>query len=187
MIEIEEKGASLRSTLKAMREELGAEVFSKVLNALPPGDFREAAIAGRVLAASWYPIRVHRELYAAIAKVAPNERGIPRRISVRSAEDDMRGIYAYVARLLRAETLAGIAPRVLSTYFRGPIITIEHVEQGEASLRFMGFHGFDADLWEGTVSGCETIMRMAGHRNVRCERMPLSRPEDSLVRLTWAV
>jgi hypothetical protein len=186
MTEIDEKGASLRSTLKAMREELGADTYSKVLAALPPGDFRDAALAGRVLAASWYPIRVHRELYAATRAVAPNEKNIPRRISARSAEDDMRGIYAYIARLLRPETLAGIAPRILATYFRGPVVTAEVVDSGHAMVRFVGFKGFDQDLWDGTLCGCETIIRMAGQRDVRSERKPLSRAEDALVRFSWS-
>lgn len=187
MAEIEEKGQALRSTLNAIRAELGQVAFDKMLDALPPSDFRDAALAGRVLAASWYPIRVHRDLYAAIAKVAPNERNIPRRISARSAEDDMRGIYSYIARLLSAETLAGIAPRILSTYFRGPVVTTEHVEPRAATIHFAGFRGFDNDLWDGTLCGCETIMRMAGHKNVQSERKSLSRLEDALVRFTWTV
>lgn len=186
MTEIEEKGAALRSTLGAIRDELGAEVLEKVLLALPESDFREAAKSGRVLAASWYPIRHRRELYVALGRVAPQERGLPRRISARATTEDMRGIYAFIVKLVTPTTLATYAPRVVATYFRGPSVSTEHIERGLVRFRFERFVGFDAALWEDMLSGCETILRIAGLSEVRSEIAEGGgRNPEALVSFCW--
>ncbi len=185
MGEIEEKGQALRSTLTAIREELGEAIFDKMLAALQPGEFRDAATSGRVLAASWYPIKHRRELYVALSSVT-QQRGLPRRISKRATTDDMRGIYAFVIKLASASTLASVAPRVLATYFRGPSVSTVHLEPGHVRYQFKDFRGFDAALWEDMTSGIETILSLSGLERVMSEVEEADRGDgDSLISIRW--
>jgi hypothetical protein len=158
------KGVAFFGVLEALKDLRGAEVEAAVRAALP-GEMGAALRLGTLLTSGWYPISWYRAFYATLVTVNGQGPGVVHELGRRSARRDVTGIYKLVFKVISVQTAFSQASRVARQYFKlGDMI----IEPGDhrATARYVGFTGFDANIWTDFAAGGEMVMELAGARDL---------------------
>lgn len=165
--EVEVKGIALRGVLDLATERVGPGFLDELKAALSPEHAQ--LLEGPLLAVSWYPIVIYRELHALAQKRLHRGTDLARELSRDAVARDFEGVYKVVAGALKPEWLMSFAPRQFKRYFKGPEALVEEARDGYARWRVSECHGFDASLWEDVVGGCVAILEACGAKRVRAK------------------
>jgi hypothetical protein len=160
------KGVAFRSTLTGLQRLRGEGVTRSVAEALS-GSLGESVRFGGLAASAWYPLSSYRELLATIRRVTRTGPELLRALGRESSYDDFRGVYRIIAFVLSPERLIQQAPRAWSLYFDAGSLDIVEARDGMASARLTGCFGFDRNVWERAMGGCQGLLEVCGAKNVR--------------------
>lgn len=165
MSEIEIKGVAIRTFFEVMREKTGPGVEAELRMELPARE-REA-LHDPVLAASWYPIGVYRELHRAAQRAAKGGSELSRQIGRDGVARDFQGVYRLLAGALQPHWLISWAPRMYGRYFRGGRLDVPEARKGFARGEWRGCVGFDKNLWLDMIGSSEASLEACGATHVR--------------------
>jgi hypothetical protein len=163
--EICTKGIGFRSFFSALERLRGDEVVTRTIERLPD-ELQEAVILGRIRASDWQPVSWYRELHHAARAVTCEGPELSRLIGYESTRDDFNGPLRALAFVLSPEALVRRGPRIFRTYFRPGEMYVLESRQGRVRAHWSGCAGFDLNLWNGVIGGCEGVLRICGARKV---------------------
>lgn len=159
------KGLQFRSFLRALGKIRGDRAVADTLAALRP-ELGDALRIGTLVTGGWYPLEWYRELHVAAQKATREGVELARAVSRAGIQDDFRGVYRLITFALSPQAIIRWAPRIVSLYFDTGGCVIERAEAGFARGRFVGFAGFDRNLWEDLIGGITGVMELAGGRQL---------------------
>jgi hypothetical protein len=164
--EIEIKGVAIRTFFQVVHDRKGdAEIEAELRRALPE---RESdALHSPVLASSWYPISIYRELHRAAQTLLKSGSELSRQIGHDGVARDFRGVYRVLAGVLQPHWLISWAPRMYNRYFRGGRLVVSEARAGFASGQWSGCIGFDKNIWLDMIGSCEASLEACGAQHVR--------------------
>lgn len=165
--EIEIKGVAVRTFFEVMRDRLPelSNVSHALRSELPERE-REA-LHDPVLAATWYPIGIYRELHLAAQRIAKGGSELSRQIGRDGVARDFQGVYKLLAGALQPHWLISWAPRMYGRYFRGGQLAVTEARKGFACGRWTGCAGFDKNLWLDMIGSSEAALEACGATHVR--------------------
>jgi hypothetical protein len=164
-VECEMKGLSLRNYVTTLASIRGEAVAAKVLASVSP-ELRAALQTGKILPSGWYPVAWKRELHAAGREVT----GEPRLAWTMGAEmtkRDLGGIYRAFLRIVSPRFVLSAGSRIFSTYFRPGSMRVVETRSGFVRVVFDGCAGFDRNMWQDVLGGCQATLEAAGANAVR--------------------
>jgi hypothetical protein len=159
------KGLSLRNYPKVLSELRGAEVTARMLSALPE-DLHSALESGKVIASSWYPVEWKRAMHRAAREVT-GEAGLAWIMGAEMTRRDLSGIYRAFMRVVSPRYVLSFGSQIFSTYFRPGRMRVLENRDGFVRVRFEGCEGFNLDMWQDVLGGCEATLQAAGGKSVR--------------------
>lgn len=176
------KGHGLRARM-AVYDKLVPGGSRAVLAAIEDPATREY-LSQPLLAASWYDLFAH----AALDFTAAELRKMPAWESVatasaQQAQDDARGIYALLLRLVSPHTLVQKLGKISSQYFDHGGLEVERLEGNGARMTRVGIANQLYWWWDGILEGyVRALFGLAGAKNLELHCGPLvtSAPEDPL-------
>lgn len=180
------KGHSLRQNLESVRSLFGDAILERVVQGLPR-EYQAGYRAGTLLASGWYPLEWHNELLKQAQLILPQVRDVPERIGRYGTEQDMRGIYGFLARLITPELALRQAPRALSTFFKGLIVSSHLIEPGRGEIRFSNSRDVSRNLWRQIAASAEFLLLRAGGKNALLRYVSGGRDGDevSVLEARW--
>ena len=132
-----------------------------------PRELAEAFRYYTLLAASWYPISWYRETLRAFRASTNDGPDLPREIGRLAARHDMSGVHKQIlAKIISPQALLGISQRVFNTYYDTGRFEIVKSERGYVQARCSNCVGWDHNMWMELVGSCESLLDIAGGRNV---------------------
>ena len=160
------KGVAFRTIDLCFERLRGGEARNRAREMMP----RELADAFRyytLLAASWYPISWYRETLRAFRASTNDGPELAREIGRLAAKHDMSGVHKQIlAKIISPQALLGISQRVFNTYYDTGQFEISKSERGYLQARCSNFVGWDQNMWMELVGSCESLLEIAGARNV---------------------
>jgi hypothetical protein len=163
--EIQAKGINFRSFFSALERLRGDEVVMRTLERLPD-ELQEAVMLGRIGANEWRPIAWSRELHRAACSVTGEGPELSRLIGYESTRDDFNGPLRALAFVLSAEAVIRRGPRIFRTYYRPGQMYLLDARPGQLRAHWNGCFGFDVNLWQSVIGGCEAVLHVCGARKV---------------------
>lgn len=160
------KGVMLRNRVDLVGSLRGEQALAKTFDLLP----REIADALRyksVTATAWYPIAWLREVHAAAAQATSSGPELARTLGREGAKKNFTTIHRTLLPLLSPTSIVERSPRVLRTYFDGGEIRILESSAASVTSRWSGCRGFDRNIWESMLGGCEAALSIARAKDVR--------------------
>ena len=164
-MESEIKGQSLKNYLITLRAIRGDEVAARML-ALLSRELRDGLVNQTILTGGWYPVAFKRELHEAGAKVTGEPR-FARTMSYEMTQRDLSGLYRTFVKIATPRYVLSIASRIFSTYFRPGEMRVVERRDGYVKVELTQCFGFDANLWDDVMGGCEATLVAAGARSCR--------------------
>ena len=157
------KGTSVLATKKFVAGKFGQEGLQRLVDALPPQS--RALYTDAVLASEWYPIKpalfVPTEVLCR-ALYNGGDQGA-REVGVFSAEDGLRGIYRFFARMASVETLLEKTASIFRTYYTPGRMEVAERGQQRIVLRMVETDEHD-QLFEQRVGGwLDGALRICGN------------------------
>ncbi|HKU38765.1 MAG TPA: hypothetical protein VJR89_11480 [Polyangiales bacterium] len=166
--EILAKGSNFVGLLKALEALNGTDARDRVLAALPE-TVAEPLRFGQVVAVGWYPVTWYAELHDAIERSFHRGPALARKLSHQATAADIGSIHRFIASMLSVETVFGQTHRLMGLYWKGGAIERLEIAAGRARVRFEGWHGFTALIWEDLMGGMEAVLETCGAKNGRCK------------------
>lgn len=163
--EVEIKGVAIRTFFEVMRDRTHERIEKALRDDLSPS--AREALHDPVLAASWYPISVYRELHAAAQRATKGGTELSRQIGREGVARDFQGVYRLLAGALAPHWIVSWAPRVYARYFRGGAFEVPEARSGYARGELSGCHGFDKSLWLDMTGSIEAVLEACGAEHVR--------------------
>lgn len=163
--EIEIKGVAIRTFFEVLRERSGPGIERELRRDLPP--VHRDALHDPVLAATWYPIGIYRELHLAAQRALKAGGELSRQIGRDGVSRDFQGVYRLLAGALQPHWLISWAPRMYGRYFRGGTLDVLEARKGYARGEWRGCVGFDKNLWLDMIGSCEASLEACGATHVR--------------------
>jgi hypothetical protein len=80
---------------------------------------------------------------------------------------DLSGIYRVLLFLLTPDSIISKCPRIMQQYWRGGVMRVPLVRDGMAAVEFVGWSGFDQNVWQDIVGSVEGGLEAAGAESVR--------------------
>lgn len=160
------KGYSLIQITRAQQELFGEDFLRQVTESLSP-EFREALATRLIVPSGWYPVTWPGELHRVAFQLLPQQSNVPEQISRRAVENDMRGVYGFLARFASPEFLLNQSERVLKTYLRGPRVEARLLSSGHAEVRYSDCHGFNRFFWRAVAEASVCMVEKSGAKNAR--------------------
>lgn len=162
---VKAKGINFRTMLKMLERQRGPNSVAATL-ALLPADVRDALETGALVTGGWYPVAWYRELHIAMQKACNAGPELGRKLGRDSLIEDFNSVFKLVFKLLSPETLFAQAPRLVAMYWQGG--TAEHLQvvPGRGSVRLRGWEGFDHNIWQDIIGGCEGLLLVRGAKTV---------------------
>jgi hypothetical protein len=167
-LDVNQKGAAIRSTLQAIGNLYGDDVLAQVKGALRK-DIR-AQIEPRVLAVSWYPIEVSAAVHVAIRDVVGNGQwDMSHTIGIEAAKIDFNGVYRVFLRAMQYDTIWDRAQRAWDNYNSQGHATWGEREGGSAKGFVAGVTGFNRGIWNAVAGRFESLITLSGARGASVE------------------
>ncbi len=159
--EVNVKGQSFHSIVKAFEEMRGAAFRKQVLDVMS-GEGGTALREGSLLPSNFYPVSWYRSLFSAAAEVAPGALDLAREAGRVSGERDLKGIYRVLVRALSAEMVIKQSPRLFKVVYEGGGVEILEVRAGFARIRYIDCFGFDRNVWQDAIGGASAVFQATG-------------------------
>lgn len=121
-----------------------------------------------LLAASWYPISWYRETFRAFRAMTGDGPELARDLGKMAARHDMTGVHKQIlVKLISPQALLGMSQRVFHTYYDTGDFEIVESRSGFVHARCTNCLGWDENMWMELAGSCESLLQIAGARNVR--------------------
>lgn len=159
------KGQSFKGYFRAFGELYGEDKAAELRDAVDE-EFRNALHFGALVSGGWYPAAWLRNLHHHGTKISGDYDACVKVVR-RSTENDLDGIYSFVARFVTPEFAFRQATRVLNVYVRGPDVRTE-ARKGEGTVTVQHAPGFDARMWRAMIAGSQVVLEHSGACEVVC-------------------
>jgi hypothetical protein len=160
------KGVALRNFEKLLVEFFDARTAAAVIEALP-NDARDALKRHAVVSGGWYPLDWYKAMHAAARQVTGSGPALAWRIGRESTKLDLTGVYRVFLRMLSPGFVLSASSRIFSTYYSPGKMRLVESREGAAHVAFDACEGFDANIWQDVLGGCEVALELTGANNVR--------------------
>ena len=157
------KGTSVLATKKFVAGKFGQEGLQRLVDALPPQS--RALYAEAVLASEWYPIKPALFIPTeTLCRAFYNGGDLgAREVGAFSAEDGLRGIYRFFARMASVETLLEKTASIFHTYYTPGRMEVAERGAQRIVLRMLETDEHDG-LFEVRISGwLDGALRICGN------------------------
>jgi hypothetical protein len=161
--EISCKGNMFVGASRAMRTLEGDAFVSSVLEEMRTEGGR-AMREGSLLSAGWYPVAWYRDLIGTACKLKDDPFAF--RIGVETARADVTTIHRVIFRVLTPKIMLTQSRRLLRLYYSAGDAAISTERDGHAFIRYSGFRGFDAHLWQDFLGGSTTLLELTGAKDI---------------------
>ncbi len=180
------KGLQFRSFMRALRS-LRGELAAEATLAELRKELREALQYGTFVTSGWYPVEWYAELHAAAQRATREGVELARAVSKAGIQEDFRGVYRLVTLALSPQAIFRWAPKVVSLYYDTGMLAIDTAAKGVVRGRFVGFEGFDRNLWEDMIGGTTGVMELAGAKELMAHPRSGGRDGDAdmALEVTW--
>jgi hypothetical protein len=176
------KGHGLRARM-AVYDRIVPGGRAAVLEAIDD-PFVRAYLSGPILAASWYDLFAH----AALDLAAADLRKMPAWDSVASAsalqaEEDAKGIYSLLLKLVSPHMLIGKLGKISAQYFDHGTVEVIRLDARGARMVRTGIANQLYWWWGGILDGyVHALFRLAGAKNTQfhCGHLESSTPDDPM-------
>jgi len=166
MMENRCKGTNIHNFLRVLRLE-GGETREAECIARLPEDLRSAVRYGAIVRGGWYPIHWYRALHAAAQAIGMGP-GFPRTVGKISALQDLSGgIYSVFLRIVSPAFLLTGSARIFHRYYERGTMDIIESRAGYVQAKFRDCSGFDHNIWQDLLGGCEGALVAARASDVR--------------------
>lgn len=163
--EIRAKGICFRSFFFALERLRGDEIVTRTIERLPD-EIQEAVVLGKIGANDWHPIAWYRELHRAACAVTKEGFELARLIGFESVRQDFEGPLRALTFVLSPHAVVRRGPRIFRTYYHPGQMYVLEAHPGRLRVHWSGCAGFDGNLWNDVIGGCEAVLRACGARNV---------------------
>jgi hypothetical protein len=160
------KGVMLRNRLDLVGVLHGDRAIERTL-ALIPKEISDPLRYGGVTASAWYPISWLRWLHSAAADATSSGLELARILGREGASKNLTTIHRMLLPVLSPTSVIERSPRVLRTYFDGGEIEVVESTAGRAVSHWKGCRGFDRNIWESMLGGCEAALSLSRAKEVR--------------------
>lgn len=161
------KGVAFRTIDLCYERLRGLEARDRAREMMP-SDLADAFRYFTLLAASWYPISWYRETFRAFRASTNDGPELAREIGRMAARHDMSGVHKQIlAKLISPQALLGMSQRVFNTYYDTGRLEIVKSEPGYVQARCSNCVGWDHNMWMEFIGSCESLLEIAGARNVQ--------------------
>jgi hypothetical protein len=157
------KGLSLRHWLEAFSQLYGRERVEGLKQRLDP------AVAGRlgaIDAGAWYPVSWYRAMCAAARAETGGGLEAIGRIARASASAEFSGIHRVLLLFVSPQRLLTASARVFERYYTHGSVEATSRGRRSATVRWLGCHGFDENLWHDTFHASAVVIEMCGGKHV---------------------
>ena len=161
----EAKGINFRGLLDAIAALHGPEAQRAVIAACG-GEVGGLLGRGGLTAGAWYDVAWYRELHASAQRTL-RRSDIPRECARWAIQRDLSGIYRVLLFLLTPDSIISKCPRIMQQYWRGGVMRVPMVRDGMAAVEFLGWSGFDQNVWQDIIGSVEGGLEAAGAQSVR--------------------
>jgi hypothetical protein len=160
------KGTNIHNLLRVLRQEGGKAREEECIGRLPD-DFRTAVQYGAIVRGGWYPLHWYRTLHATAQAVGMGP-AFPRTVGKLSAMGDLSGgIYAVFLRIVSPAFIISGAARLFNRYYELGSMAIAESRPGFVQAKFHECYGFDHNIWQDMLGGCEGALVAARASDVR--------------------
>jgi hypothetical protein len=111
-----------------------------------PTELRDALKYGKIVAASWYPLRWYGALHVAAQAVTGRGAQLAKEIGRETVQRDLSGVYRVFVAMLSPAWILSKGPRFYSQYYDTGRMEVIFAERGEGAARFVGCVDFDANI-----------------------------------------
>jgi hypothetical protein len=160
------KGSNFIGLLRALDALKGLDARDRVLAAMPESASSPIRL-GQVVMMGWYPVAWYAELHAAVHACFHEGPTMARKLSHHATTTDISSIHRFIASMLSVQTVFGQTHRLMGLYWKGGTIERLEITDGKARLRFHGWPGFSALIWEDLMGGIEAVLDSCGAKNGR--------------------
>jgi hypothetical protein len=164
-VESEMKGLSLRNYVPTLASIRGEGVSERAMALLAP-PLRDALQSGKIVPSGWYPVAWKRELHAA-GRAATGEARLAWIMGEEMTRRDLTGIYRAFLRVVSPRYVLSAGSRIFSTYFRPGAMRVVETRRGFVRVAFNECIGFDRNMWQDVLGGCQATLEAAGASAVR--------------------
>jgi hypothetical protein len=164
-MEPQTKGIGFRNFVTCLGRLKGPGAVAAMLAALPAdlaGQLRDELL----FSGNWYPLAWYRELHRAAQQATGAGPELARAIGYESVKADLSGIYKIFILVVSPQFLLARAPRLFGNYYDTGTMTVLEAERGRARARWSGCAGFDANVWQDILGGCEAALHAAGAKEL---------------------
>jgi hypothetical protein len=159
------KGLSLRNYVPTLCAIRGDAVGEAVMASLSP-PLRDALQTGKIVPSGWYPVAWKRELHAA-GRSATGESRLAWVMGAEMTKRDLTGIYRAFLRVVSPRYVLSAGSRIFSTYLRPGSMRVVETRSGFVRVAFEECLGFDRNVWQDVLGGCQATLEAAGAKAVR--------------------
>ncbi len=160
------KGTNFLDFLRILRQEGGEAREAECLTRLGE-EARRALRYGAIVRGGWYPIAWYRDLHATAQAIGMGP-GFPRTVGrVSTLQDLSGGIYSAFLRIVSPAFIISGSARLFNRYYESGTMRVEESREGYVRVRCDGCHGFDRNIWQDVLGGCEGALEAARARELR--------------------
>jgi hypothetical protein len=183
--EAQGKGLQFRSFVRSMQRLRGEAAVNAMLGLLS-GDLADALRLQTIVTGGWYPVAWYRQLHPAAQKATGEGHDLIRAIARDSVRDDFRGVYRLIPMVLSPQGIFRRAPLVARLYWDIGKVTVTDARDRHARAEFVGFHGFDENVWVDFTAGVVGVLELCGAKNVRQHVIAGGKDgPDMVLEVTW--
>ncbi|WP_394823034.1 hypothetical protein [Pendulispora albinea] len=160
------KGTNFLDFLRILRQESNEDVCDECIARLPD-ELRDALRYGAIVRGGWYPIRWYGALHTT-ARLTGAPQGFARTVGRISTIDDLSGgIYSSFLRIVSPGFLISGAARLFNRYYELGTMDVLESRRGFVRVGCRGCVGFDANIWQDVLGGCEGGLQAARAHDLR--------------------
>lgn len=163
--EIHAKGINFRTFFSVLRRLRGEDVVTRTLRQLPD-PIRDAIQPDRIRPSEWQPISWYRELHLAACVTTGEGPSLSRLIGYEAVKEDLTGPLRALAFVLSPQAVIRRGPRIFRTYYRPGEMYVLEARPGTIRAQWSGCSGFNLNLWQDMIGGCEGVLRVCGAQRV---------------------
>lgn len=180
--EISCKGNMFVSAARAMATLCGPSFAERVRERMQT-EGAKALREGTILSSGWYPIAWYRDFVgAACALESP---AFAHRLGVETAKQDVSTIHRVIFRVLTPKLMLTQTGRLLRLYYDAGTANVTSTVDGYALVRYVGFVGFDANLWQDFLGGSTTLIELGGARDTKVKVLGGGVDSSLSCEVTW--
>jgi hypothetical protein len=179
------KGVVFHTFFDVLRSRHGEPAVKSVL-ASAPEELAHALRYGAIVKGGWYPLGWYCDLHRVAFAVTSDAR-LAYTVGYDSTIADLQsGILRMVLKAVNPGFALTIASAVFNRYYELGKLHVDSRDHGCAA-RFEGCVGFDRNVWQDVLGGCEGGATAAGARDVRLVQLSGGREGDTScsIELHW--